>query len=1286
MTSIFECTFTRDAKKKNKKVWSDGIAYITGNSLRVTSRMKKDDEQFVLRVEFGPSALDAAKINDMQNGEEVTVSATMLVCLGDPINSVASSSSASASATTSATASSTTAPVARTGTHLPFKPPSASSSSSASSSAAILIMRPLIGAQQRGEAQRPLIGAHVPFKPPSSSLSTSNLYAGAKGSSVQHPSKANLSFGINISLPTHYDSTTLRRVLLISTAHQNLRSYCSEFVASIQEDILLNICQLMKGLESKTCAALGISSSSSSSGSEAAKRLSPQEVLTQLRLKGLPYLIHVGFHIKSPYKKDDRSFQKGGGWGKNRGKRKSGDEDGDGDGADEDQHAENVEPKAAADSFFMVLEDAKQRTAPKNCESFGRDDIWLLWRPESATRAASEVADSSTSIAKAQELRAQYVHMKTKCYPLPFAGGVVWQDAWLVRTNWHYFSGDGWSSVQFLSGTTSVPPAMGKLPAGKSWGLLDFKYSGIRLTNNEATNLSAIDILRHGMKPESELHSNPNPVMAHTFLRCNVVQSLIRAPGTAVAQVDESFPSLPPAVVHELADRVCQQFNLNADQRKVMARVETWFNGQGQQGNDIILVHGVFGSGKSHLLTAICVLISAVAGAWRTTLPPHKSRSSSVKVMLSSNTNVAVDRICSQLVKERANGAKGEHAANLDVPIVARLGNVSKIDSSLRKNLVFSHESANGIRLELERELKRQTDDSNDEKAFLQSLLAEASKPKGSFMESQIRMLSEAEVVGVTCASANSVHLRSHQFPILILDEASQITEPTSFLAMASAKPRFMIIVGDPKQLPPTLALPPKGGSKVHDLSMTLFDRLEALKWKSTMLSVQYRCHPRIADLCSKLFYDSSLSSGIETTDRPPLLDATPPIMTINCDGLETRFFDSCYNETEAKNILLVVGSLRKSGQGAASCSIGIICLYKEQANYLIRMLATDGAAASHSGDGGILRCSTVDAFQGQEMDVIIVATSINHTTSHLINPERINVALSRAKHHLIVVGNMKLLQTQSIWSEVLKASTLCKLQNGILTPILSIQSNCGPSKSSGPCRAAAATVVTTANTSSSSSSSSSSSRSSSSRSSVLRALVMPCPMVPSDDDILAMLGAMDAQEAAESESNPHVPPASILVLPLGLGPSHQPSRGTTSEEQPKAVEPTKVVEPKTTDFTEAVQESKGADVTATLNHSTQNVKNQSEINHISKKPKVAPQHKPLARAPQSVSVNTVRKRPMAAGGGASSNTNREASSATATEMDIVNVKEANYNDEPESSPDSQPTIRRNHGAWRRGL
>jgi hypothetical protein len=105
-----------------------------------------------------------------------------------------------------------------------------------------------------------------------------------------------------------------------------------------------------------------------------------------------------------------------------------------------------------------------------------------------------------------------------------------------------------------------------------------------------------------------------------------------------------------------------------------------------------------------------------------------------------------------------------------------------------------------------------------------------------------------------------------------------------------------------------------------------------------------------------------------------------------------------------------------------AASQIGVIALYKAQAN-LLRSKIDEQCGVS---DGAIL-VSTVDAFQGGERDIIIISCARTSTVGFTDNAERLNVALTRARHHLIIIGNAVTLQASKTWAAVIKHKDMCR-------------------------------------------------------------------------------------------------------------------------------------------------------------------------------------------------------------------------------------------------------------------
>ena len=352
--------------------------------------------------------------------------------------------------------------------------------------------------------------------------------------------------------------------------------------------------------------------------------------------------------------------------------------------------------------------------------------------------------------------------------------------------------------------------------------------------------------------------------------------------------------------------------------------------------------------------------------------------------MLSSNTNVAVDRVLLQLSRPDSVSADlpGTIVTSEDRPVMnprlmnpvmCRVGNLDKVNRQLVFNGHFVHatESKKAALCEFERCLKTEerglkTEDSGK----LRSMMSILSKSSDNFAEKQKARLVSADVIGVTCASANSPLLSGIMSQVLILDEVSQITEPSSLLPIASCRPSKLLLIGDPKQLPPTLSLlPAAAGASCSDISRTLFDRLVCMGYGTVSLRTQYRCHPEIAEICSQLFYEGHLLHGVSPEDRPSLIPNLPPVSVVHNPGEDTKVGDSCINCSEAVLVCELINYTQNVlVREEKNFSIGVICMYKAQAGEVIKRMASSSA--------GNVTISTVDAFQGSEMDIIIICTS----------------------------------------------------------------------------------------------------------------------------------------------------------------------------------------------------------------------------------------------------------------------------------------------------------------------
>ncbi|XP_078222802.1 5'-3' DNA helicase ZGRF1 isoform X16 [Callithrix jacchus] len=186
---------------------------------------------------------------------------------------------------------------------------------------------------------------------------------------------------------------------------------------------------------------------------------------------------------------------------------------------------------------------------------------------------------------------------------------------------------------------------------------------------------------------------------------------------------------------------------------------------------------------------------------------------------------------------------------------------------------------------------------------------------------------------------------------------------------------------------------------------------------KPVLLRTQYRCHPAISAIANDMFYEGNLMNGVTEIERSPLLEWLPTLCFYNVKGLEQLERDnSFHNVAEAAFTLKLIQSLIASG--IAGSMIGVITLYKSQMYKLCHLLST--VDFDHP-DIKTVQVSTVDAFQGAEKEIIILSCVRTRQVGFIDSEKRMNVALTRGKRHLLIVGNLVCLRKNRLWGRVIQ-------------------------------------------------------------------------------------------------------------------------------------------------------------------------------------------------------------------------------------------------------------------------
>ncbi|MFS7974709.1 putative P-loop containing nucleoside triphosphate hydrolase, DNA2/NAM7 helicase, helicase [Helianthus anomalus] len=311
-------------------------------------------------------------------------------------------------------------------------------------------------------------------------------------------------------------------------------------------------------------------------------------------------------------------------------------------------------------------------------------------------------------------------------------------------------------------------------------------------------------------------------------------------------------------------------------------------------------------------------------------------------------------------------------------------------------------------------------------------------------------ILKEAEIVITTlsgcggdlyavCSESMLTHKfspssESSLFDAVVIDEAAQALEPATLipLQLLKSKGGKCIMVGDPKQLPATV-LSDVASKYLYQCSM--FERLQKAGHPVTMLTQQYRMHPEICRFPSLHFYDGNLLNGDGMSSKEKPFHKTkglgPYLFFDIVDGVELhgKNSGSLYNECEADAAVELIRFFRKCYPSEfVGGKIGVITPYRSQ----LSLLRSRFSAAFGSCILDEMELNTVDGFQGREVDVLVVSTvrasssGTSETNSNggigfVADVRRMNVALTRAKHSLWVLGNVRTLQRNKNWGALVK-------------------------------------------------------------------------------------------------------------------------------------------------------------------------------------------------------------------------------------------------------------------------
>lgn len=281
----------------------------------------------------------------------------------------------------------------------------------------------------------------------------------------------------------------------------------------------------------------------------------------------------------------------------------------------------------------------------------------------------------------------------------------------------------------------------------------------------------------------------------------------------------------------------------------------------------------------------------------------------------------------------------------------------------------------------------------------------------GSWKKSRIRHQHGGLVVGATPFAAASRRLAEARFDTIVIDEASQMTVPLAILAMMKAS-RF-IFFGDHRQLPPVLQSVPKQEASSWSVFGSLIEHSEISTLKTT-----YRLNSELSRWPSKTFYANELVSDPSIAERQLPLPNRKPGHAALADSSSLVFWQVHHQKSqtsskeEASAVSSIIVDALRSGLKAAD--IGVVTPYRRQAKLIKQKLRRSSLLPDGAADEVVI--DTVERFQGQERELVILSLTTSDSSfldkiaDFYLQAERWNVAITRARSKLIIVGSTLLL------------------------------------------------------------------------------------------------------------------------------------------------------------------------------------------------------------------------------------------------------------------------------------
>ncbi|KAM5134766.1 3'-5' exoribonuclease HELZ2 [Mantella aurantiaca] len=292
--------------------------------------------------------------------------------------------------------------------------------------------------------------------------------------------------------------------------------------------------------------------------------------------------------------------------------------------------------------------------------------------------------------------------------------------------------------------------------------------------------------------------------------------------------------------------------------------------------------------------------------------------------------------------------------------------------------------------------------------------------------------LKQHDIILCTCVASSSSILTDLPITQVVIDECGMCTEPESLVPLVSHKSvQSIVLIGDHRQLRPVIK---NDICKIFNMDHSLFERYEE---RALFLDTQYRMHEDICAFPSKEFYDERLLTSPQIRLRNSLLFKQSPrrIVFGEVEGQEQSLavtteegnINSKANLEEAKEAVRLASSL--VSQSVAQSDIAILTAYNAQVaeitkrlqNFGMRSVTVSTIMKSQGSEWRYVIFSTVRSASAQDLDSRPTMSWQRRFLGFLGDPNQINVALTRAKEGLCILGNSKLLCCSRLWKRLLQ-------------------------------------------------------------------------------------------------------------------------------------------------------------------------------------------------------------------------------------------------------------------------